>query len=105
MFCQSQECVYFTPCLQLCLLPVQKFYGYVEQTESWLSSKEAFLANEDLGVGAPSNDNFIRYWFGERGDVKYDDVLLLSFSIFLLLKLLLCLIDDLVSCFLPEYFK
>ncbi|XP_069714086.1 spectrin beta chain, non-erythrocytic 5 [Phaenicophaeus curvirostris] len=28
---------------------LQKFYGYVEQIESWLSSKEAFLANEDLG--------------------------------------------------------
>ncbi|NWS72003.1 SPTN5 protein, partial [Crotophaga sulcirostris] len=28
---------------------LQKFYGYVEQAESWLSSKEAFLANEDLG--------------------------------------------------------
>lgn len=28
----------------------QKFYGYVEENESWLSSKEAFLANKDLGV-------------------------------------------------------
>ncbi|XP_051647894.1 spectrin beta chain, non-erythrocytic 5 isoform X2 [Manacus candei] len=28
---------------------LQKFYGYVEQIESWLSSKEAFLANEDSG--------------------------------------------------------
>lgn len=83
---------------------MQKFYGYVEQTESWLSSKEAFLANEDLGVGAPRNDNFISYWFGGQGDVKYDDMLL-SFSIFLLSKLLLCLIDDLGSCFLPQYFK
>nr|XP_033806940.1 spectrin beta chain, non-erythrocytic 5 isoform X2 [Geotrypetes seraphini] len=28
---------------------LQTFLGYVEQNESWLSSKEAFLANEDLG--------------------------------------------------------
>lgn len=47
--------VYFTPCLWLLFFSIQKFYGYVEQTESWLSSKEAFLANEDLGVGAPRN--------------------------------------------------
>ncbi|KFP61901.1 Spectrin beta chain, non-erythrocytic 5, partial [Cariama cristata] len=33
---------------------LQKFYGYVEQTESWLSSKEAFLANEDLGDSVSS---------------------------------------------------
>ncbi|XP_067099877.1 spectrin beta chain, non-erythrocytic 5 [Osmerus mordax] len=30
-------------------LRLQLFLGYVEQSESWLSSKEAFLANEDLG--------------------------------------------------------
>lgn len=29
----------------------QIFLGYMEQSESWLSNKEAFLANEDLGVG------------------------------------------------------
>ncbi|KAJ1103984.1 hypothetical protein NDU88_001400 [Pleurodeles waltl] len=28
---------------------LQTFFGYVEQNESWLSSKEAFLSNEDLG--------------------------------------------------------
>ncbi|XP_030069558.1 spectrin beta chain, non-erythrocytic 5 [Microcaecilia unicolor] len=28
---------------------LQIFLGYVEQNESWLSSKEAFLSNEDLG--------------------------------------------------------
>ncbi|XP_058844035.1 spectrin beta chain, non-erythrocytic 5-like [Acipenser ruthenus] len=30
-------------------LELQIFYGYVEQSESWLSNKEAFLAIEDLG--------------------------------------------------------
>lgn len=55
--------------------PIQKFYGYVEQTESWLSSKEAFLANEDLGVGALRNYNFLCNWSGGKGAVKYDDVL------------------------------
>ncbi|XP_015205968.2 spectrin beta chain, non-erythrocytic 5 isoform X1 [Lepisosteus oculatus] len=30
-------------------LELQVFYGCVEQCESWLSNKEAFLANEDLG--------------------------------------------------------
>lgn len=53
---------------------MQKFYGYVEQTESWLSSKEAFLANEDLGVGAPRNYYFLCNHCGEKGAVKYDDV-------------------------------
>lgn len=81
--------------------PIQKFYGYVEQTESWLSSKEAFLANEDLGVGAPRNDNVLRYQSGELGAVKYDDVLR---TFHLLLKLLFCLADDLGSDFLPQYF-
>ncbi|NWW71973.1 SPTN5 protein, partial [Climacteris rufus] len=33
---------------------LQKFYGHVEQIESWLSSKEAFLANEDLGDSVSS---------------------------------------------------
>uniref|UniRef100_UPI00398EAE6B spectrin beta chain, non-erythrocytic 5 n=1 Tax=Pristiophorus japonicus TaxID=55135 RepID=UPI00398EAE6B len=36
---------------------LQIFYGYVEQSESWLSSKEAFLANEDLGDSLPSVEN------------------------------------------------
>lgn len=52
---------------------MQKFYGYVEQTESWLSSKEAFLANEDLGVGASRNYDFLCNRCGEKGAVKYDD--------------------------------
>nr|XP_029543639.1 spectrin beta chain, non-erythrocytic 5 [Oncorhynchus nerka] len=30
-------------------LGLQIFLGYMEQSESWLSNKEAFLANEDLG--------------------------------------------------------
>ncbi|XP_030641786.1 spectrin beta chain, non-erythrocytic 5 [Chanos chanos] len=30
-------------------LGLQIFFGYVEQCESWLSNKEAFLANQDLG--------------------------------------------------------
>ncbi|XP_010891275.2 spectrin beta chain, non-erythrocytic 5 isoform X2 [Esox lucius] len=30
-------------------LKLQIFFGYMEQSESWLSNKEAFLANEDLG--------------------------------------------------------
>ncbi|KAL0969732.1 hypothetical protein UPYG_G00231540 [Umbra pygmaea] len=30
-------------------LSLQIFLGYLEQSESWLSNKEAFLANEDLG--------------------------------------------------------
>lgn len=46
----------------------------MEQTESWLSSKEAFLANEDLGVGAPRNYNFVCNQSGEKGAAKYDDV-------------------------------
>ncbi|XP_067847252.1 spectrin beta chain, non-erythrocytic 5 [Heptranchias perlo] len=33
---------------------LQIFYGYVEQSESWLSSKEAFLANKDHGDSLPS---------------------------------------------------
>ena len=37
----------------------QLFLGYVEQSESWLSSKEAFLANEDLGVGTLSPLNWL----------------------------------------------
>ncbi|XP_075281439.1 spectrin beta chain, non-erythrocytic 5 isoform X3 [Opisthocomus hoazin] len=39
---------------------IQKFYGYVEQTESWLSSKEAFLANEDLGDSVSSVESLQR---------------------------------------------
>ncbi|NWW90294.1 SPTN5 protein, partial [Rhynochetos jubatus] len=39
---------------------LQKFYGYVEQTESWLSSKEAFLANEDLGDSVSSVESLQR---------------------------------------------
>ncbi|KAF2980042.1 hypothetical protein EK904_009476, partial [Melospiza melodia maxima] len=37
-----------------------KFYGYVEQIESWLSSKEAFLANEDLGDSVSSVESLQR---------------------------------------------
>ncbi|KAJ6667277.1 hypothetical protein lerEdw1_017255 [Lerista edwardsae] len=33
---------------------LQKFFGYVEQNENWLSSKEAFLANKDLGDSVSS---------------------------------------------------
>ncbi|XP_077178896.1 spectrin beta chain, non-erythrocytic 5 isoform X2 [Paroedura picta] len=33
---------------------LQKFYGYVEENESWLSRKEAFLANKDLGDSVSS---------------------------------------------------
>ncbi|XP_044291663.1 spectrin beta chain, non-erythrocytic 5 [Varanus komodoensis] len=33
---------------------LQTFFGYVEQNESWLSSKEAFLANRDLGDSVSS---------------------------------------------------
>ncbi|XP_038646180.1 spectrin beta chain, non-erythrocytic 5 [Scyliorhinus canicula] len=36
---------------------LQIFYGYVEQSESWLSNKEAFLANEDKGDSLPSVEN------------------------------------------------
>ncbi|KFQ58276.1 Spectrin beta chain, non-erythrocytic 5, partial [Pelecanus crispus] len=39
---------------------LQKFCGYVEQTESWLSSKEAFLANEDLGDSVSSVESLQR---------------------------------------------
>ncbi|XP_008936894.1 PREDICTED: spectrin beta chain, non-erythrocytic 5-like, partial [Merops nubicus] len=39
---------------------LQKFYGYVERTESWLSSKEAFLANEDLGDSLSSVESLQR---------------------------------------------
>nr|XP_009682974.1 PREDICTED: spectrin beta chain, non-erythrocytic 5 [Struthio camelus australis] len=39
---------------------LQKFYGFVEQTESWLSSKEAFLANEDLGDSVSSVESLQR---------------------------------------------
>lgn len=48
--------------------PIQKFYGYVEQIESWLSSKEAFLANEDLGVCALRN--FLCNQSGGDGTVR-----------------------------------
>ncbi|XP_054825905.1 spectrin beta chain, non-erythrocytic 5 [Eublepharis macularius] len=34
---------------------LQKFLGYVEENESWLSSKEAFLANKDLGQDSLSS--------------------------------------------------
>lgn len=47
----------------------------MEQTESWLSSKEAFLANEDLGVGSLRNYNFLCNQSGGKGAVKFDDVL------------------------------
>ncbi|XP_078419413.1 spectrin beta chain, non-erythrocytic 5 [Cetorhinus maximus] len=36
---------------------LQIFYGYVEQSESWLSNKEAFLANEDKGDSLPNVEN------------------------------------------------
>ncbi|XP_065259867.1 spectrin beta chain, non-erythrocytic 5 [Emys orbicularis] len=39
---------------------LQKFFGYVEQNESWLSSKEAFLANEDLGDSMSSVESLQR---------------------------------------------
>ncbi|NWX12365.1 SPTN5 protein, partial [Aegotheles bennettii] len=39
---------------------LQKFYGLVEQIESWLSSKEAFLANEDLGDSVSSVESLQR---------------------------------------------
>ncbi|XP_074853761.1 spectrin beta chain, non-erythrocytic 5 [Carettochelys insculpta] len=39
---------------------LQKFFGYVEQNESWLSSKEAFLANEDLGDSVSSVESLQR---------------------------------------------
>ncbi|XP_067895807.1 spectrin beta chain, non-erythrocytic 5 isoform X2 [Heterodontus francisci] len=38
-------------------IDLQIFYGYVEQSESWLSSKEAFLANEDQGDSLLSVEN------------------------------------------------
>uniref|UniRef100_A0ACB8G4M1 Uncharacterized protein n=1 Tax=Sphaerodactylus townsendi TaxID=933632 RepID=A0ACB8G4M1_9SAUR len=33
---------------------LQKFYGYIQENESWLSSKEIFLANKDLGDSVSS---------------------------------------------------
>ena len=30
---------------------IQKFQDIAEQGDAWLASKEAFLTNEDLGVG------------------------------------------------------
>ncbi|XP_042194068.1 spectrin beta chain, non-erythrocytic 5 [Callorhinchus milii] len=39
---------------------LQVFYGYMEQSESWLSSKEAFLANEDLGDSLLSTEILLR---------------------------------------------
>ena len=36
----------------------------MEQSESWLSNKEAFLANEDLGVSMPVADaDLFVYYF------------------------------------------
>lgn len=32
---------------------LQVYEEYAEQADAWLSSKEAFLANEDLGVCTP----------------------------------------------------
>ncbi|XP_069494913.1 spectrin beta chain, non-erythrocytic 5 isoform X2 [Ambystoma mexicanum] len=39
---------------------LQTFLGYVEQNEGWLSSKEAFLANEDLGDSLASVESLQR---------------------------------------------
>ncbi|XP_064420762.1 spectrin beta chain, non-erythrocytic 5 [Latimeria chalumnae] len=39
---------------------LQIFYGHVEQSENWLSNKEAFLANEDLGDSLPAVENLQR---------------------------------------------
>ncbi|XP_072120569.1 spectrin beta chain, non-erythrocytic 5 [Mobula birostris] len=36
---------------------LQVFYGYVEQSKTWLSSKEVFLANEDYGDSLPRVEN------------------------------------------------
>ncbi|KAH0620637.1 hypothetical protein JD844_021300 [Phrynosoma platyrhinos] len=36
---------------------LQTFFGYVEKNESWLGSKEAFLANKDLGDSVSSVEN------------------------------------------------
>ncbi|XP_053169097.1 spectrin beta chain, non-erythrocytic 5 [Hemicordylus capensis] len=33
---------------------LQKYFGYVEENESWISSKEAFIANKDLGDSVSS---------------------------------------------------
>lgn len=82
--------------------PVQKFYGYVEQIESWLSSKEAFLANEDLGVRALRSYNFLCNLSGGEGTVQWCALNLPV--LFLLLKLLLCPVGGLGSDFFPWYF-
>ncbi|KAM6973270.1 spectrin beta chain, non-erythrocytic 5 [Aplochiton taeniatus] len=41
-------------------LGLQIFLGYVEQSESWLSNKEAFLANQDLGSSLSEVENLQR---------------------------------------------
>lgn len=51
----AQRKSFFTQCLQL-----QIFQKQTEQAESWLSTKEAFFNNEDLGDSISSVDTLIR---------------------------------------------
>ncbi|XP_078515770.1 spectrin beta chain, non-erythrocytic 5 isoform X2 [Lissotriton helveticus] len=55
---------------------LQIFFGYVEQNESWLSSKEAFLSNEDLGDSLASVESlqFKHEQFRKALDAQMDKI-------------------------------
>ena len=46
-----------------CELMFQVYEEYAEQADMWLASKEAFLANEDLGVSA--KNLIVMLWYIE----------------------------------------
>ncbi|OCT68556.1 spectrin beta chain, non-erythrocytic 5 [Xenopus laevis] len=55
---------------------LQIFFGLVDQNESWLNSKEAFLANDDLGDSVASVENLQRKHeiFEKALDAQMDNI-------------------------------
>ncbi|XP_063174452.1 spectrin beta chain, non-erythrocytic 5 [Candoia aspera] len=49
---------------------LQTFFGYVEESESWLSSKEAFLTNKDLGDSVSSVESLQQKHMQFEKDLK-----------------------------------
>ncbi|XP_039179841.1 spectrin beta chain, non-erythrocytic 5 isoform X3 [Crotalus tigris] len=49
---------------------LQIFFGYVEESESWLSSKEAFLTNKDLGDSVSSVESLQQNHMQFEKDLK-----------------------------------
>ncbi|KAK9409730.1 spectrin beta chain non-erythrocytic 5-like [Crotalus adamanteus] len=49
---------------------LQIFFGYVEESESWLSSKEAFLTNKDLGDSVSSVESLQQKHMQFEKDLK-----------------------------------